>query len=867
MASSWIAAARMILMLTGGAVCLVSFNRPCSGQTTDTGAEVQTVPAFDTENFTLRRFIAVHGRQALIDGYSTGGLEVWAYPFQILSGYRVAFRNPGTTTALEGQDILSRVIYEPNVVTRIYLGPDFVVHEKLFIPLDHPGAILTYEISSSHSVEIEVHATPVLNLMWPGALGGQSTAWNPALSAFVLTEPADGYSAVVGSPQIVAHDEMDNRTVRDGSSASFGFTLQPDQAGNAQVYIALNPPRTVDPGVLFRQLVRDRIALEAAAIAHTGEVLRSQVKVETPDPGVNQAIAWSEIALDQAWVCNPDLGCGFVAGYGPSRGERRPQYNWFFAGDGLVATQAAIAVGDFEHARKELEFILRYQNRKTGMIWHELSQSAGLIDWAGKFPYMFVHVDISFQFLSAVERYVVASGDTGFLREHWKSIELAYEYCSSLIDPATGLPRIPSDKEGGDEQDRISDDLGLSTGWVQAASQFAHLAMLAERRDLAKQATEASRLAAAAIPGQYWNTEQNFWVSGHTPAGQNALERRSSPAEAISLELFSPEQNQALLDQLASSSFQTDWGARSVSSGSGGYDPSSYAKGSVWAMGTAPLAETFWSQHRPVSAMGMWQAMMPWTSLDSPGHMHEVLAGDVFRAQGESVPEQTWSSAGFLDATVHGLLGLDVDGLANRITFAPHLPADWRGISVENVHLSNASLGLVIERKSTGLVLRIDNPGQVFNLLFSPELPLGSQLAAASFRGQPTDAKLEQHPQETDARVVLTVVHGKSELNLEIQGGVSVIPEMAQPRLGEASSGVRVVRTSLADHVLTVEADVRSDRESRIQVKTEWGIAKVEGAELKTAGDGVFNLAIPANSEKSPSGYYRRVRVSVEFKP
>ena len=66
-------------MLTGGAVCLVSFNRPCSGQTTDTGAEVQTVPAFDTENFTLRRFIAVHGRQALIDGYSTGGLEVWAH--------------------------------------------------------------------------------------------------------------------------------------------------------------------------------------------------------------------------------------------------------------------------------------------------------------------------------------------------------------------------------------------------------------------------------------------------------------------------------------------------------------------------------------------------------------------------------------------------------------------------------------------------------------------------------------------------------------------------------------------------------------------------------------------------------------------
>jgi len=50
----------------------------------------------------------------------------------------------------------------------------------------------------------------------------------------------------------------------------------------------------------------------------------------------------AQFALDQAWACNPDLGCGYVAGYGPDRGARRPQYDWFFAGDGLTTADAAM---------------------------------------------------------------------------------------------------------------------------------------------------------------------------------------------------------------------------------------------------------------------------------------------------------------------------------------------------------------------------------------------------------------------------------------------------------------------------------------------------------------------------------------------
>jgi len=43
---------------------------------------------------------------------------------------------------------------------------------------------------------------PVLNLMWPGAVGGQGLGWNPSLSAYVLSEQDHGFTAVVGSPDL-----------------------------------------------------------------------------------------------------------------------------------------------------------------------------------------------------------------------------------------------------------------------------------------------------------------------------------------------------------------------------------------------------------------------------------------------------------------------------------------------------------------------------------------------------------------------------------------------------------------------------------------------------------------------------------------
>jgi glycogen debranching enzyme len=852
-------------VLRAAVACLSLFALGISAQQEPALTEPASAHVLETQSVVSRHFIAAHGRRSIIQGYAAGTLEVWAYPFQILSGYQVAFRVPGSTTAVDGKDILGRIIYQPDSVTRVYIGPNFIVHEKLFAPLNQPGAILTYSIEGDKSIEIDVHASPIMNLMWPAGIGGQYVEWNSALSAYVLAEPLHGYTATVGSPDLIAHDAPTNSTMHSTGETGIGFTLRSNSSGVARLYIALNPPHAADFGLLLHSLIHDRESLEAESAAHFREVEENSIHIETPDAKVNEVIAWTEIALAQAWVCNPDLGCAYVAGYGPSRAARRPQYEWFFAGDGLVSANAAVGTGDLAHAREELAFILHYQDSKTGMIWHELSQSAAFIDWAGKYPYMFVHVDITFQFLGELAQYVAATGDVAFVREHWPAIESAYGYCRSVIDLATALPRIPPDKEGGDEQDRMSDDLGLSASWVAASTAFAQLATLTGHAALAAEATAHSQRARDAIPERFWDTAQSFWITGHTLAGQKMEEHVSGPSDALTQNLFNQQQTNHMLDELASSSFQTDWGTRSIGAGSAGFDPESYGKGSVWPLGTAGMAQTFWSEHRPVTALAIWQSLVPLASLDSPGHFPEVMAGNFYRPQIESVPEQTWSSAGFLDLTIHGLLGLQTDSLARHLIFAPRLPAQWNDVSIKRVQLAGASVSLMLHRDANRLAVAIDNTGDPFKFEFSPDLPLGATVQRALFNHQAIATKAENYEQQTSATVIADAPHGKSELQLDWRGGISVIQDAPALLLGDPSIGIHVVDIHFEGKTLTIAADVPTNRASHLCLKTDWPIAQIAGATLQHTADGLAELAFAATQNATTP--YRRANVTVEVKP
>jgi hypothetical protein len=811
---------------------------------------------------TPARFVAVHGRQSAIFGYSEHGLEVWGYPLQLVDAFNVAFRPQDATTETDGRRVLRRIDYRPDSVTRIYVGPDYVVREKLFVPIDAAGAIVTYPVEGRHRVDIVVRFTPVLNLMWPGGIGGQETAWNAAASGYLLSEPLHRYAALVSSPNIVAYDDTRNTTRQVDDSRAIAFTIRPGSDRVATVVVAADLSGA-DPIPLARKLLSDRSELEGSATEHYEDVLTHGLQIETPDPEVDRALTWAQLALEQAWVCNPDLGCGQVAGYGPSRKARRPQYDWFFAGDGMVTARALLAAGRYERAREELELILKFQDRKTGMIWHELSQSAGVIDWR-KYPYMFVHVELSYDFLDIVADYYSVTGDLQFVKKNWAAIEGAYRYGQTLLDSKDGLPRIPPDKQGANEQDALSDELTLTASWIAASEAYAALASAAGRGAAARSALDANKRARQAVSARYWDDNRRFWISGHTRAGAPVIDRDTRAMGVVRLGLFSADQRAVALDQIASSDFQTDWGTRSKSSTDPTYDPNLYASGSVWALGTAGVASALWADHRPATALPVWSALVPWSSLDSPGHMHEVLAGDFYHEELESVPEQTWSSAAFLSAAADGLLGLRVDGVARQLSFSPHLPATWDTVSLRHIRVRDSTVTLALTRAAGELKLRIENDSAPLKMSFEPELPLGGKIRTARIGERDVAASIEEQPQDTHARVEFDLPSGVTVLRIEHSGGVAIVAPVPRPVIGEVSRAMKIVGVNLKDRIYTIEIDHAIAEPTYFELRTPWKIDSAQGAEVQTLTPTSYRLTI-ATAPAAGKETYKRSKVLVKF--
>jgi hypothetical protein len=496
------------------------------------------------------------------------------------------------------------------------------------------------------------------------------------------------------------------------------------------------------------------------------------------------------------------------------------------------------------------------------MIWHEVSQSVDIDDWKRKYPYMFVHVDITFEYLGRFANYLTASGDEPFLKKQWPSIQAAYRYCESLLDPATGLPRIPPGLEGANEQDRMRDDIGLSSSWVSAAEAYAEMAeRMGETQEVTK-ATQAASVARKAIAALDWDVSHHYWLQGHSASGAPIDSQRPRPTALLEQHVFTEEQNGEVLSALASPDFQTDWGVRSMSASSPEFDPNSYSKGSVSALGTSSVTLAYWSHRRSVTAQQIWDGLVSWNTLDSEGHIHEVAAGDFYHPQIESVPEQTWSSAGFFSATVHGMLGLQVDAARHRLIFAPRLPLRWDHVNLERVRVGKSVLKLQLRRWKDHIELAVENTGPAVSIEFRPEIPLGAMEVAASAEAEqrkPTRlrADVEQDAQDENVVTAFTAEQGNTRCLIHFRGGVEVSVPHPQLRIGDSSMGLRIADVNLKSQTLSITAYVKPTGEAHFNVHTAWKLADAKGARAESYEGNVYRmvLQIPEGATSSPEGY------------
>jgi glycogen debranching enzyme len=828
---------------------------------------------------TARRFIAAHGRRGMIVGYAAESLEGWVYPFRIFHDYRIGFRPQGSAGVIPGGTAAREVIVNPESVTRVYSGQNFTVRETLFVPLDEGGFEILYRVNSPAPMHIVVSFRPDLDLMWPGGIGGQSYGWDPDHHAFTLVESSGKYSALVGSPSAGYHSAPDSYA--EPWQADRTLSLELDVPANAGDHLfplvaSLTAPPFYDAVRTYDSLLGRTPALYTEAVEHYGKLLGSGVQVETPDQRVNLAYTWARIALDQAYICNPWLGCGLVAGYGPSRDTRRPQYAWFFGGDALNNTFALEASGDHTLARDTIRFIQKYQRKDDGEIFHELSQSAGLIDWFKDYPYAYRHIDVSALYLVALRNLYRTSGDIDFVRSSWDSIKAAYEYLVSRVDPSDGLVTIPAGGWGGDETigEQVVKDVYLESVWVAGAEAFEALANLMGDHELAGDANGHAEKARASLATKFWNPGRDFFFYGFNGKGQSLAQELSEPW-GIWMGVFDEEKSGRALDNMAHARWEVDWGMRSVPTGDPLYIGDSYGHGSVWPLGTGIQALAFLSHHRPLQAFPLWRALVEQSFLNSLGHVPEVLSGDFYRELDVSVPEQIWSSGIFITTLVRGVLGLDPYAPMSELHWTPHLPPDWSSVAVKNLQVGRSTLTLQMKQSESGISLKVDPSGPPVAITFAPEIPLGARNLRATLNGRAVSATIRSYEQDAHAELKFSG-EPNTEVALSFVPGVRPWVHGTHLAIGDESHGLRVLSSKLEGHTYSALVEGRPNACAPFSITTPWQVKDVEGGKVSTHRGDEWTFIVsptPGSCDVQPGalavshGPYQPWTFRVEFAP
>lgn len=818
-------------------------------------------------------YLGDQGRRAALFGDEAGTFEVWTWPLKLVRDLQLAFRIPEYDEPIPGRAVAREVIIRPAGATIVYSHATFTVRQHVFVPLDEPGAVMLLDVETVRPLAVQVQLRSDFNLAWPGSFGGGYITWQPEERRFLLSQGGvRQYNAFIGSPYA---ESGTTHPAHDAAMVPSQFTLRFDTARASREYI----PIVMAGGfardsvaATYRRLLSSIEPLWDAKVAHYEAVQRQQLRVRTPDARLDVALEWAKVNLDQQLVCNPDLGCGLVAGFGRAGpGNFRPGFGWFFGGDAAINSLAMDGIGQFELVEQGLRFLAKYQ-RADGKITHEISQSAARLPWFTDYPYTWFHGDTTPFWVMACYAYWLASGDTEFVRELWPQIAKAFRWSAATDQNGDGLMENPSAGAGAIEVGGLGEnlltDIYLAGVWVAALD---GVQQMAERVGDASVRAEAAVLYAKA----QGSLESAFWLEGARryafalllPAQPGGAPRLNDaltvwPTTAMSFALLDPARADLMLREVGGAALTADWGVRLLAKGHALYDPLHYNNGAVWPFMTGFAALAHYRYHRSWAGWDLVRDVARTTFDFSPGRNPELMSGAYYRTLDTTVPQQFFATSMLVSPLVRGLLGLEADAPNDAFAFEPHLPAEWDSISVESFRVGSSRVAASVVRAEGGysvLLRRTAGSGRL-HVRLAPALPLGARVERVRVNDRDVPLQVEHTPHDVHAVVEVDLVD-EIAVEIDYRGGAEVIAPREGVRVGDAPASLRILdfRREGSDYVVLAEG--RSGGTYDVAVRSTQALRAVQNAQALPAVGGTQRLRL-----RIPDAAAEYGRVEVRFR-
>src|SRR3990170_688864 len=816
-------------------------------------------------------FVSAAGRRAIAMGTEDGRFELWSWPIKWLHDLELFFRIPKYVEPIPGHTIARAMVQRPEGLTIEYAHEQFTVRQHVFVPLDQPAVIMLLEVDAVRPLDVIDRWTPDIHYAWPAGLGGQYLIWEGNAQAFLFSEGKQQINAFLGSPAVTqASDVPAHMLAGERPQLVLGV------GGEGERYTAPNlgepPGRGINLRVAYVPVVlaggemrRDsalalyrRLIAPGAAerewrrrVDHADSLRRTQLVLRSPDTLLNRAVEYAKVNLDESLVCNPDLGCGLVAGYGLSGGASdRPGFGWFFGGDAAINSFAMTGAGQHALVRQgALKFFAGYQ-RADGKITHEISQAAGKIPWFTEYPYAFYHGDTTPFWILAFGEYWKQTADTALLRDLWPNLRKAYDWSRRTDTDGDGLMENPSAGAGalevGDLQIGILSDVYLSGVWAAALDRFARMAEAMGQRPLGDSARAIRAKALRTMESRLWMPARKQYAFALLQGGTVNENLTAWPATAMAFDGFDQVHGAEMAARLASSEIMTDWGARPLAASSPLFDPLHYNNGAVWPYVTGWVSLAQYRYHNASAGKFALETIARTGFDEARGRNPEVISGRFYKPLDTAVPQQFFATSMVLTPLLRGLLGLDVDAPARRLTLTPHLPPEWDSVAVEHIPFGTGTLRVQLTRSGGGIRAELlqRGTGGPIDVVFSPALPLGAITAL-----ERTETPGDLHA------TVRGVLRESLTLEVPYRGGWSIAPPASRPAIGDRSAAPRVLSERLGEgrDLVTLEGQARRTERFRIREADRWRAVEVSFPAGGANADGYTTtiLTLPPSGTRS----------------
>ncbi len=776
------------------------------------------------------------GRQSAVLGREDGNSEIWVYPYKVLHNFCLYFLIEGENRLLDGKTLAREIDVYPHQTILRYVHSSFRVEEIFFAPLKESGVVILLSIETVKPLAIIVSFAPDLKPMWPAGLGGQYSYWDEEKKYFVLSEGTRKNVALVGSPSGEQYSSGPAHALPE-EDMKFKIRLEANEEKSYffPIFVSASHEGREEADEIYLNLNENFKQLYLEKFHYYERMEKESLAIETPDKVLNQAYEWAKVAVDKALVCNPQLGCGLVAGYGLSGQSERPGFAWFFGGDTFFNSWALNSFSSFDISRQGLKLI-RENQRQDGKIMHELSQGAAFISWFEEYPYGFYHAETTPYYIVALYDYLNWSNDTEFLRESWASLRKAYRYMLSADTDHDGLMENTvaglAALELGAFLKKTKSDIYLAALSAEAFKVFSEMAVLMGEESLA---SESKRFYEKAIN----SLQDKFWIKGESRYA-HAITVEDKPLTETTIWTFMPlffrqlpsPRVDSTLDLFASSEMSTDWGVRSLSPKSAYYDPLNYNYGTVWPFLTGYTCLAEYNYDRTQAAYSHLLNIAHNTFIDALGFCSELFSGEIFTPLEESVPHQVFSSSPIITCLVRGLLGLKGNALKKEIEFKPNLPGVWPKVEIKNFTIGKDAFDFTIKRTEGKLSFQIrGSTNSPYRLYLGPSLGFDCQVRKVSVNGSHKDFKIEKNRGEV--RCLLTLeLKGQTEVEIEHQGGIILYVPPRFARIGDKTRGLKIIRVDYGKNQMKILTEGLGGEEYSIYLLTTRPILSVSQAEV-----------------------------------